>query len=134
MKNRRILTKSEWGLLVLTALFLILMVGLAERSDAPGEAGTYTITTRRPAQEPVVPESALPVNINTATAEELDVLPGIGPALAGRIIAYRESNGPFESIEEIMEVSGIGEAKFAELKDQITVDDEGETANENSGG
>ena len=123
MKNRRILTKSEWGLLVLTALFLILMVGLAERSDAPGEAGTYTITTRRPAQEPVVPESALPVNINTATAEELDVLPGIGPALAGRIIAYREEHGPFAAAEDLLEVSGIGESVLDGLRDQIVLED-----------
>ena len=123
MKNRRILTKSEWGLLVLTALFLILMVGLAERSDAPGEAGTYTITTRRPAQEPVVPESALPVNINTATEEELDVLPGIGPALAGRIIAYREEHGPFAAAEDLLEVSGIGESVLDGLRDQIVLED-----------
>ena len=123
MKNRRILTKSEWGLLVLTALFLILMVGLAERSDAPGEAGTYTITTRRPAQKPVVPESALPVNINTATEEELDVLPGIGPALAGRIIAYREEHGPFAAAEDLLEVSGIGESVLDGLRDQIVLED-----------
>ena len=63
-----------------------------------------------------------PVDLNTATAEELDTLPGIGESLARRIIAYREANGPFGSIEEIMEVSGIGEAKFAELEDRVTVD------------
>ena len=74
-----------------------------------------------------------PVNINTAGLEELDTLPGIGESLAGRIMEYRETNGPFESVEEIMEVSGIGEAKFAEMKDRITVD-EGEVTNEDSGG
>ena len=76
-----------------------------------------------------------PVDLNTATAEELDTLPGIGESLARRIIAYREANGPFGSIEEIMEVSGIGEAKFAELKDRVTVDNgKGEVTNEDSGG
>ena len=75
-----------------------------------------------------------PVDLNTATAEELDTLPGIGESLAGRIIAYREANGPFRTIEQIMEVSGIGEAKFAELKDRITVDNEGDMTNEDSGG
>ena len=63
------------------------------------------------------------------------LLPGIGESLARRIIAYREANGPFGSIEEIMEVSGIGEAKFAELEDRVTVDNgKGEVTNEDSGG
>ena len=61
------------------------------------------------------------VNINTATAEELDTLPGIGPAYAERIIRHRQEQGPFESIEQIMEVKGIAEGKFEELKDLISV-------------
>ena len=61
------------------------------------------------------------ININTATAEELDELPGVGPAIAAKIIAYRESNGNFRSPEEIMNVSGIGEKTFAKMKDMITV-------------
>jgi len=61
------------------------------------------------------------VNINTATAEELDTLPGIGPAIAQRIIEYRQANGTFQSIEEIKNVSGIGDKLFERLKDLITV-------------
>ncbi|MFQ6014741.1 MAG: helix-hairpin-helix domain-containing protein [Anaerolineae bacterium] len=61
------------------------------------------------------------VNINRATVVELDALPGIGPAYAQRIIDYREANGPFESIEEIKKVRGIGEAIFEQVKDLITV-------------
>ncbi len=61
------------------------------------------------------------ININTAAAAELDALPGIGDVLAGRIIEYRELNGGFQSIEEIMAVSGIGEKKFGDIKDRITV-------------
>ncbi len=60
------------------------------------------------------------ININTATIEELDALPGIGPSTAQKIIEYRESNGPFAAIENIMDVTGIGEAKFAKIRDQIT--------------
>lgn len=63
------------------------------------------------------------VNINTASAEELDTLPGIGPAFAQRIIDYREANGPFKSIEEITLVSGIGDATYEKIKDRITVGD-----------
>lgn len=61
------------------------------------------------------------VNINTASAEELMTLDGVGEATADKIIAYRQENGPFARIEEIKEVSGIGEKKFEAMKDAITV-------------
>lgn len=61
------------------------------------------------------------VNINTATQEELETLPGIGPVLAGRIIEYRQKNGRFLSAEDIKNVSGIGDAKFEQIKDKITL-------------
>ncbi len=63
----------------------------------------------------------LVVNLNTASAVELDMLPGIGPAIAGRIIDYRQTVGNFKTIEELTNVSGIGSATFAKLKDHITV-------------
>lgn len=65
--------------------------------------------------------SSKKVNINTATQEELDTLPGIGPSIAAKIIDYREQNGKFNSIEEIKEVSGIGDAKYEKIKDSITI-------------
>ena len=61
------------------------------------------------------------VNINTATQTELETLPGIGPSLALKIINYRNENGKFSSIEEIKNVSGIGESKFEDLKNYITI-------------
>lgn len=63
------------------------------------------------------------ININTAGLEELDSLPGIGPSTAQKILDYRDENGRFNAIEEIMNVSGIGEAKFNGVKDLITVGD-----------
>lgn len=63
------------------------------------------------------------VNINSAGLEELDGLPGIGPSTAQKILDYREENGRFSTIEELMNVSGIGEAKFGSVKDLITVGD-----------
>ena len=62
-----------------------------------------------------------PVNLNTATREELMTLPGIGEAKADAVIAYREENGGFSSPEEIMNISGIKEAVFSQIKDRITV-------------
>ena len=60
------------------------------------------------------------ININTASVSELDALPGVGPSKAQAIITYREENGPFKSIEEIKNVSGIGESSFEKIKDLIT--------------
>lgn len=61
------------------------------------------------------------VNINQAGPDELEKLPGIGPTLAERIVSYRERNGGFRSIEELRKVSGIGEKKFAELRDLVEI-------------
>ncbi len=61
------------------------------------------------------------ININTATLEELDTLPGVGPSKAQAIIDYREQNGPFQTIEDIINVSGIGSVTFEEIKDRITI-------------
>lgn len=61
------------------------------------------------------------VNINQADASTLDSLPGIGPSKAAAIIEYRETNGPFQKVEDLMNISGIGEKTFEKLKDQITV-------------
>lgn len=61
------------------------------------------------------------VNINTASAAELDELPGVGPSTAQAIIEDREANGPFSTIEDVMRVSGIGEKKFEKLKSSICV-------------
>lgn len=62
------------------------------------------------------------INLNTATPEDLDSLPGIGPAIAQRIIEYRESMGGFSSTEQIQQVSGIGPSTFAKISDFITVE------------
>jgi len=62
-----------------------------------------------------------PLDLNTATAAQLEALPGIGPATAKRILEYREKNGSFKKIEELMNVTGIGEKSFLRLKPLITV-------------
>jgi competence protein ComEA len=61
------------------------------------------------------------VAINRATAAELETLPGVGPVLAARIVAHREQNGPFTEVEDLLQVSGIGESKLAAIRDLIVV-------------
>jgi competence protein ComEA len=61
------------------------------------------------------------VNVNSASAEQLEALPGIGAAMAARIIEYRQKHGPFKRLDELMNVRGIGEKNFLKLKPLITV-------------
>ena len=75
------------------------------------------------AQETAPEQALLPMNINTATAEELVALPGIGPALAQRIVDYRTANGHFQAVEELVKVSGIGESRMKDLLPLVTVEE-----------
>ena len=74
----------------------------------------------KPAGRPA-PAAKAAVNINTATAAEFEGLPGIGARTAARILEYRQKNGPFKKIEELMNVRGVGEKSFLKLKPQLTV-------------
>jgi competence protein ComEA len=67
------------------------------------------------------PASTAIVNLNTASAADLEGLPGIGAKTAGRILEYRQKNGPFKKVEELMNVRGVGEKNFLKLKPQITI-------------
>ena len=85
----------------------------------------FTIASPARAQSPAPPPSAAPskpaINLNTATIEQLDALPGIGKKTAELIIEYRTKSGGFKRIEELMNVKGIGEKSFLKLKPLVVV-------------
>jgi competence protein ComEA len=66
-------------------------------------------------------EKAVRININTAGVEELVSLPGIGPSYAKRIVDFREKNGPFKKVDDLLNVQGIGEKTLEKIRDKITV-------------
>jgi competence protein ComEA len=90
-----------------------------ERLDIPyGEGFSPVIPTQ---EVNSITSSSELININTAASFELEELPGIGPTTAAKIIAYRDANGPFLSIEDIINVSGIGPGTYERIKDLITI-------------
>jgi competence protein ComEA len=103
-----------------TQINLAALLEDGEKLDVPFLEGASPVLAT-PGPTVVAAETPL-ININTASAVELDALPGIGPSLAQRIVDYREQNGPFLTIEDIINVPGIGPGNFERFKDQITVE------------
>lgn len=97
---------------------------------APLTDGTQILVARRGAAtapgavgavEATAPSGGTLVNVNTASASELETLPGVGEVIAQRIIDFRTANGPFGSVDELLEVSGIGESTLEAMRELVTV-------------
>ncbi len=101
-----------WFALSAVVMMLVVLAGATGQAQT-GQGRSTTSAT-------VV--GAAPVNLNTATAAELQGLPNIGPATAARIVEYRQKNGGFKKVEDLMNVRGIGEKSFLKLKPLVTVD------------
>jgi competence protein ComEA len=100
------------ALLVVLAVVALAATGSAaeQKPAAPAKAATAAKAT-----------ASSPVNLNTATQAQLETLPGIGAKAAERILEYRQKNGTFKKVEDLMNVKGIGEKAFLKLKPMITV-------------
>lgn len=99
--------------MLVAAIALIGLASIPASAQSPQSRGSGRSTAK--------PVSGAPVNINTASVKELDALPGIGAKTAALIVEYRQKNGPFKKVEELMNVRGVGEKSFLKLKDQISV-------------
>jgi len=98
--------------LLTIATLVVLGSALAQPANAQAAA-------RASAKAPAM--ATAPINLNTASATDFESLPGIGSKTAARIVEYRQKNGPFKKVEELMNVRGIGEKNFLKLKPQLTV-------------
>lgn len=103
-----------------------IIVGLAAPPGSPSPMGSSVNSVAPPAQaSPAAPNATTapgaPVNLNTATPEDLDALPGVGPVTAAAIIAWREANGRFTSVDQLSEVDGIGPARLDKLRGLVDV-------------
>ena len=117
-------------LICTTCAFLLILVGIFIGRNATrgiisfesvnGNNKATLSQTNNSVNQPEQNNESGMININEATAEQLQLLPGIGETLSNRIIAYREDNGNFQSIEDLMNVNGIGEAKFEQIQNYIT--------------
>jgi competence ComEA-like helix-hairpin-helix protein len=123
--NRR----EQAVLLLVTAAFLVgIGISYGKRAGLRHQAALNPIVVVHDISAGIRPDSVgalSPVNLNQATPRQLDGLPGIGPVLAGRIVEYRQRKGGFHRVSELRAVSGIGEKRYAALKDLVTVDSSG---------
>ncbi len=89
----------------------------------PGEGENRSGPTFHSFDPPKMKVLSIPININTARVEELDILPGVGPKMAQAIIAFREAHGKFSTLEDLQKIKGLGPRKFAAIRPHITLTD-----------
>ena len=113
---------------LITCIFLGFLLGFfagrnLNRTPVQIQAIPATTGITEPVEGSTQESQAFPININTATAQDLEALPGIGTTYAQRIVDYREANGPFTSLTQLLNIKGIGEARLTSIWDYITIGD-----------
>ncbi len=123
--------KQQWILLGITAVFLCLIIGIFVGRNLTGAyipvnkvISTDTTDTNNTTQ----PQDGK-IDLNTANLQQLQLIPGVGEVIAQRILDYRTDQGGFQAVEELLNVSGIGEKKFEQIKQYVKIAD----STENSG-
>lgn len=117
--------KTAMGIVIIIAVFCIWKIGLSPVKQDTQFTQKHRLykkvdLTRAKNNAAILAIEPSKININTATAEQLEKLPGIGPSLAKRIIEYRNLHGNFNSCNELMKVKGIGKKKLARIRQIIT--------------
>ena len=124
MQEVRQMKKQAWIFIAITGMFICVLIGIFIGRNMKHNYVHMNDSTQAQTQNPtqVTQENDGKININTATEQQLMLLPGVGETTAKKIIEYRTTNNGFNSVEDIMNVSGIGEKKFAQMKPYIKVD------------
>ena len=104
------------GIKIVFATLMLAIAGVSQAVDV-----TPVTTTNVAASEQAAAKTGDRINLNTADADQLQALKGVGPKTAQSIIQWRDANGPFTSVDQLLAVKGIGEKTLARMQDQITV-------------
>ena len=113
----------KWAITGVGILCLVFFLGIfVGRRSFQSPTSSPAVPAEAPSTE-TLPVTIETINVNTATTEQLQTLPGIGQTLAQRIVSYREANGPFEAIMELTNVDGIGESKLEAILPYISLED-----------
>ena len=120
MKGKGKITITEIFLLLSTVVFLVLAVSV-HLWNMRGEPDIWSVRTQKTVMDDSL--AIQQININTADAQQLQRLDGIGPVLAQRIVEWRTAHSAFTSVEELLEIEGIGNATLENLRDMITIGD-----------
>lgn len=117
------LKKQQWILIGITGIFLCLLVGIFVGRNLTGAYvpidNAINTTGQNTTDEPQ--DNNGKIDLNTATLQQLQLLPGVGETIAQRILDYRSEHNSFNSVEDLMNVSGIGEKKFEQIKPYVKV-------------